>query len=434
MKVSRLPLLLASHAGLQSFADAAYNGTENSNVTMWPLSTDSQMSFMLDVVLSQSNGGGAATGEVLRAASQITPGDFDSWYDEFNWLGDRIHQLAMQAETKTSRREALFRSTTYYEMASFFLIGNASDPRLYDSYQNGLDDFHEAISLMEIPGENFSIPATDFDIPGYFFKAQNSTTKLPTIVVFSGYDGTQEALFHAMGTEALARGYNFVTFEGPGQPTVRRYQGKGFIPDWWSAVTPVVDYIAQRSDVDMENVALLGYSFGGQLAPVAASHEQRLKAVVSIDGLVNFQQVLLNQIPDSIVDIFQSGNASYFDAVMADTVATGSTTFKWGTDQGLWSFNTESYYDWISQTANFTLTQEQVNNITAYPFVGKGEADTTVGGQEDLLVEYYSNAGIHNATLHLFETNTGAGLHCQQGAEPHLAEVVYDWLHGIFEL
>jgi hypothetical protein len=43
------------------------------------------------------------------------------------------------------------------------------------------------------------------------------------------------------GREVLARGYNFVSYEGPGQATVRRQQNIGFIPEWWEAVSPVID-------------------------------------------------------------------------------------------------------------------------------------------------------------------------------------------------
>jgi esterase/lipase len=401
---------------------------------MWPMSTDDEFNFLFTEVLSMANGGGAATSEVLRAASQIIPGDFDSWYDEFNWLGDRVHQLAIEAKTAVSRRKALFRAASYYQMASFFLTGNASDSRLYTSYQNGLDDFYEAISLMKIPGEIFSAPGDGFDIPGYFFKAQSdNNTKLPTIVMSNGYDGNQEEVFHMLGPEALERGYNYVTFEGPGQPSVRRYQGIGFIPDWWNVVTPVVDYLAQRPDVDMDNVVLVGLSFSGQLAPLAASREHRLKAVMSIDGLVDMQKAILDQLPDQLLQAFNSGNSSYFDYIMSYALSLDSTAteFKWVTNQGLWSFNTTSYYDWLSQLGQYALAQEDVNNITALPFVAKGEIDDLVGGQEATLMEYYSNAGA-NATYHLFEENLGAGLHCQLGAEPYLAEVVYDWLDGIF--
>lgn len=81
------------------------------------------------------------------------------------------------------------------------------------------------------------------------------------------------------------------------------------------------------------------------------------------------------------------------------------------------------------------MTQETVNNITAYPWVGRGENDDLVGGQEPTLAGYYnaSPAG-HDAAYHVFPTNLGAGLHCQLGAEQQLAQATFDWLDEIFSM
>ena len=55
-------------------------------------------------------------------------------------------------------------------------------------------------------------------------------------------------------------------------------------------VTPVIDYLATRSDVDMTKIAKLGVSpFGGSLAPIAASQEHRPSALISIEGLASIQ-------------------------------------------------------------------------------------------------------------------------------------------------
>ncbi|KAI0127932.1 Alpha/Beta hydrolase protein [Xylariales sp. AK1849] len=434
MKFSQV-LFLSAQLGTQLVVEAAYNGTENSTVGIYPLSTDDQFSFVLTEALALANGGGSATSEILRAASQIVPGDFESWFNEFNWLGDRIHELATQAKTATSKREALFRAASYHRLSSFFLTANASDPRLYSTHESALEDFHEAISLLPVPGKNFTVSGPGYDIPGYFFKARNDDcTKVPTFLIGNGYDAPQQDSWHALGREILDRGWNFVTYEGPGQPTVRRQQGLGFRPDWWNVVTPVVDYLAQRGDVDMDNVALAGISFGGQLAPLAATREHRVKAVLSIDGITNLQQAILGQFGDQLNAIFSSGNASYFDAVIKAAVSApgASSKFRWVTGQGLWVFNTTSYFSWMSQMAPFALTQERVDNITAYGWVGRGEGDDSVGGQETTLAGYYNASGRHNASFHTFPTDLGAGLHCQLGAEPHLAQVAFDWLDGIF--
>jgi hypothetical protein len=107
-----------------------------------------------------------------------------------------------------------------------------SDFRVYDFYQNRLNDFREAISLMKISGENFSLPIADFKIPGYFFKSKScQTTNFPIIIAFNGYDGFQEGAFRMMGTQALARGYNYVTLRGLGIPSFADDKGQVLFPN-----------------------------------------------------------------------------------------------------------------------------------------------------------------------------------------------------------
>ncbi len=58
------------------------------------------------------------------------------------------------------------------------------------------------------------------------------------------------------------------------------------------------------------------------------------------------------------------------------------TSGKWGLNQGLWAFNTDSYYDFVNQTGAYALTPSMVGNISGYGWVGKGENDTVLAGQE----------------------------------------------------
>ncbi len=66
---------------------------------------------------------------------------------------------------------------------------------------------------------------------------------------------------------AVRRGYNCLTFEGPGQGEVIREQGLPFRYDWEKVVTPVVDYALSRPEVDPRKVALFGISLGGVPGP-----------------------------------------------------------------------------------------------------------------------------------------------------------------------
>lgn len=399
------------------------------------MSSDNYFDFVLTETLALANGGGSATSEVLRLASQIVPGDFDSWFTEYNWLGDQIYGLAQKAKSSVSKRGALFRAASYWRLSSFFLTGNASDPRLYEKWELALDAFNEAISLLPIPGENCSLSGSQYDIPYYFFKAKQGEERLPTLVVGTGYDGPQQEVWHQLGQEALNRGYNFVTYEGPGQPTVRRHDNIGFVANWSEVVSPIIDQISKRADVDIDNLIYIGISFGGQLAPRVASIEHRFKAVLSIEGLVDMQETILSQLPTELGEAFETGNATYFDEAMTYALAQPprNTEFIWVTGQGLWSFNTTSYYDWLSQLGLFKVSQELVDNITTpHLFVGEGEDDGLAPGQPLALVGLYNNAtSEHKTKYHLFPTSLGAGEHCQLGAEPQLAQEIFDWLCSI---
>ena len=71
----------------------------------------------------------------------------------------------------------------------------------------------------------------------------------------------------------MERGYNCLTFEGPGQGGVIRKQGIPFRYDWEKVVTPVINYAIDRNEefgIDVNRIALMGMSLGGYLAARAA--------------------------------------------------------------------------------------------------------------------------------------------------------------------
>jgi hypothetical protein len=389
----------------------------------------------LETTLSLANNRGASTGEVLRAASQIIPGDFESWYNEFLYLGDAIHAKASAINASrfpVSAREAYFRSSTYYRVAPFFLHGNQSDPRINNISALAVSGFNKAAALLPLPAKNVQLPAKSsnvpgghFSVPARFFKAKPGNEKLPTIIVGTGYDAAQEDIYHEMGMEILERGWNVITYEGPGQPTVLRDQKIGFIPDWWNVISPIVDYLETRKDVDTDHIALVGISFGGSLAPIAASREHRLSAVLSIDGMMD----LYGQFADgfgNLTESYDRGDYAEFDkqVLELETPSDSMTWVRWAVDQGLFSFNTTSPSDWWRRLPAFTVTPAMMASITCPAFVGEGENDSSAPGQAERLFKGIGK----NATYNLFRTDVGAGEHCQLGAEAQLAQVTLDWL------
>jgi hypothetical protein len=187
---------------------------------MYELSSDSQFDFYLQEVLSLAQGGGANSGEVLRIATGILPHDFESTYTAFYYMAERVYAIAENISMTIDRpgkRDAYFRAATYYRGACFFILGNQSDPRIYSVFDQALESFDKAIALLDIPGQRFTVPTYsesvgNYDTIGVLYKAKPCNTRLPTIIVGSGYDGTQEEGYHAHCTQILARGINCVTY------------------------------------------------------------------------------------------------------------------------------------------------------------------------------------------------------------------------------
>ena len=118
--------------------------------------------------------------------------------------------------------------------------------------------FQKAASLFSHHFEQVEISYNDNttspskSLPGYFYmpnEDHNNTTTTstsnnslrPTLILFTGFDGTQEELYTTSVIPALQRGYNCLTFEGPGQGRVIRQQKINFRHDWEKVVTPVLD-------------------------------------------------------------------------------------------------------------------------------------------------------------------------------------------------
>lgn len=96
------------------------------------------------------------------------------------------------------------------------------------------------------------------------------------------------------GYAELERGYNIVRVAGPGQMDVFRfYPNTYFEPDYEKPLKAVIDFLAERPDVDMERLAILGISFGGYFATRATAHEPRIKALIANSPILNLRDYLV---------------------------------------------------------------------------------------------------------------------------------------------
>jgi len=366
----------------------------------------------------------------LIAANQIKPGDMDSFNEAFTDLADRVQQQAQAIDISrfpVSARNAYFKAASYFRSADFYLHGNWSDPRINSLWDKQLAAFDKALALLPVPGERVVLKGCNFSIPAIFYST-GLPGKQPTLILGNGYDGSQEELYHVWVKAALERGMNVITYEGPGQPTVRRQQDLGFIPNWEAVVTPVVDYVLTRKEVDADALGLVGLSFGGYLAPRAAAFEHRLAAVMAVDGLFNPGIQTLLQFPPEMQAMFNSSNATGFSFYMNQFLASpdAETSVIWAIQQGEWAFKGPTPFEWLSKWVTYDLS-DVVDKITVPVFVGDPEDDMFFAGQPKLLVDHLGSLATH----HVFESAYGAGEHCSLGASILQNQVIFDWFQDL---
>lgn len=399
------------------------------------LSPDSDFHFEIIRDLSAASYGGGDISEVLTAAAQIEPGNFTSFYEAFNTLANQVLAAAQKIiihRFPVSASDTFIRAATYLRSADFYLHGNPSDPRILSLWAQQISAFDSAIALLPVPGRRVTLQADGFTIPAIYFKAAGPAKKRPTVIIGGGYDGGQEELYPQMGIAALQRGWNVITYEGPGQASPRRYQNLGFILEWEKVVTPVVDYLHTLPEVDTSAIALVGLSFGGLLAPRASAFERRLAATIALDGLYEYGPLFLQAFPPALVTIFNSGNKTAFDDAVdayhakAEAANTGSQ-FRWFVDQGTWAHDTTSPFDWMTQLQAYTL-EGVVDKIPGPIFVADSASDTFFTGQGAVLASKLGNRSTH----HEFSNATGVG-HAGIGGFRTQNQVSYDWLQGIFD-
>ena len=385
--------------------------------------------FELRRALGYALSGGADLNEVLDAAQRIKAGDGDSWYQAWFDLAQRVRAMGEASLAQghgVSARQALLRASAYYRPADFFLHADPADPRILTSWRLGRDTFRRAAHLMDHPVEVVAIPYEKTTLPGYFLCPDASRRARKTLIVQTGFDGTGEELYFEVAFFALARGYNVLIFEGPGQGGVVRQQHLYFRPDWEEVITPVVDYALARPEVDSQRLALLGLSMGGYLVARAAVYEHRLAALVCNPGVMD---IMSGQRP----------SAEQWKQMRSDPAAANKALrqrmakdigFCWLVNNGMFTMGVGTPLGFMEQFARYRLTPEQAARITANSLVIAGHGDHFMSYDDQ---KKLYDAMICRKALMEFTAAQDATPHCQMGAMAVSNQRIFDWLDQALE-
>jgi alpha-beta hydrolase superfamily lysophospholipase len=173
-----------------------------------------------------------------------------------------------------------------------------------------------------------------------------------------------EELYSSAAAPALERGYNCLTFEGPGQGGVICKQKIPFRQDWEKVVTPVIDFVMNRKEeygIDADHIALMGISMGGYLAARAAAFEHRISACVLYDGVYDGYEAMAFSFPKPLLTAIEEGNSEVVNAAITNLMESDPNV-RFNVLHGIWTTGTNSPYDLIIGSKNYT-TKDILKNI-----------------------------------------------------------------------
>jgi hypothetical protein len=366
-------------------------------------------------------------GECVAAIQRIKDGDINSWFDEWVATADRTLKRAAEALGRGHRRsahDAYLRASFYYGVAFFYVLGTKDRSRSLPTWQSNRDAFDKAAQTASPPWEKIEIPYEDTALNGFFFPVDGTGARRPTVILNNGSDGpVTDMVIGAVG--AVERGYNAMTFDGPGQGEALYVQGLPFRHDWEAVITPVVDYLLGRQDVDPERIAIIGVSQAGYWVPRAAAFEHRLAAMVADPGVTNVQSSWADSMPHSLMKHYEKGEKDKFDRMMSIGERFSSAS-RFTLSKRSEPFKTDSVYDILRLLEHYKL-DGLAGKIECPCLITDPEDEQFWPGQSRQLYDEIESP----KKLLRFTRDEGAGLHCEPMTPGLRNQRVYDWLDEV---
>jgi hypothetical protein len=198
-----------------------------------------------------------------------------------------------------------------------------------------------------------------------------------------------------------------------------------FRPDWEKVITPVVDAMLRRRDVDPKRIALVGISQGGYWVPRALAFEHRIAAGVADPGVWDASAPWLGHLPPIVRSALDGNNKSQFDQYL-QMGAASNVRSRMTLRFRMRPYGMTSYYDAFHAVQEYNLT-DVAGLIRSPMLITAPEGEQFFPGQAQKL---YDALKCPKTMVH-FTSEQGAGQHCEVAAPGYRDYCIYNWLDEI---
>jgi hypothetical protein len=386
-----------------------------------------QVNYQTQLALGGVCYGSGDVGELLATVDRIVDGDADSWCQEWIATAERVAAIADGCAAgghQVSARAAYLRASAYYGLALSAVDGTKDpDALLLSTFRAHRRCFDAYVTRLDPPGEQVEIPYAGTSLPGYFFRPDATDGPCPTVILNNGSDSPVTGLWPPLGAGGVARGYNVLVFDGPGQQSMLFEHGMPFRHDWEQVITPVVDFLLARPDVDPDRIALWGLSQGGYWAPRALAFEHRIAAGIADPGVDNAFEPWWNALSEPLRKLLDAGDQQRFDQLFETDMRAASPAQRQNWAWRAKPYGTASAYEVFAEARRYNL-DGIVDRITMPMLVCDPEGEQFWPGQSRRLYDALPGP----KRLVGFSAAEGADRHCEPMARSLLGQRLFDWL------
>jgi hypothetical protein len=201
-------------------------------------------------------------------------------------------------------------------------------------------------------------------------------------------------------------------------------RGVPFRPDGEKVLTPVLDAVLARPEVDADRVAVYGVSQAGYWVARALAFEHRPVAAVVDPGVVDVAASWEREVPGSLLKLLDKGEDHAFDRDMELGMRLSKSTAR------TWRFRArpygaDGYAATLREVRRYDVA-DVADRITTPLLITDPEGEQFWPGQSRRLAAL--TPGV--STLVPFTAAEGADGHCQPLARSLTEQRVFDWLDG----
>ena len=283
--------------------------------------TDPGFDFVTRSMIGYAAQGVMDVGQVFATIARIEDGDADSWYAAWRARAEKLHAQAktsVAAGHIESAHRRFLAASEGYAQAIAFLDGQTDKSTFGPTFALQSECWEAFVDTSGGRIERVAVPYEQNSLPGFLFRPDTSGANRPTLVMTNGSEGSKSGLWAWGVTSTLARGWNAFLYDGPGQQNMLFDHGHAFRPDWEAVLTPVVNSLVGRADVDGSALFAYGCSQAGYWVTRALAFEHRFVAAAVDPGVMDVSASWLTHIPQQLVDVLKAGDKDVFNARMAE--------------------------------------------------------------------------------------------------------------------